>query len=134
MSRARIRITKDEEEWEQHGWTSVPNQMLRDPALSIGARWAFAWMATHRPNWYSTASAVAEAGSIGINKAEGFVAELETAGYLTRIYTRAPGKGWIIGVEYRLHPVPVAEELRTNSKRGPQQPVGPTLEVVADVD
>jgi hypothetical protein len=133
MSRARIRITKDQDEWDLHGWSSVPNQLLRDDSLSVGARWAFAWMASHRPDFYITAADVAKAGAVGINKAEGFVKELETAGYVSRFYTRDPKKGWITGVEYRLHPMPLPAEQRTNGKRGPRAADdAPRLEVVSD--
>lgn len=119
-ARSRIEIRKDKLAWKHDGWTSVPNRVLRNNALSPSARWAFAWLVSHDDDFMITAADIAEAGGIGIHAAEDLVYELEAAGYLLREFTRN-ADGRISGVVYTLVHKPVSEKLRTVRPRKPRK-------------
>lgn len=121
-ARRGIRVRKDADAWNAHGWTSIPNRIL-DSATVLGAEpvAAFCWMARHREDFEFTAEAVARAFGAGIKKAEGWLYTLESEGWLTR-HTIRNTKGWIEGIDYVLHPIPVPEEQRTNRAKKDRKP------------
>lgn len=107
-----IYIRKDPS-WDEHGWTSVPNAVLRDSSLSWEARGAFAWMASHRTTFSLRSEDLAEAGPKGRNHAREMLRELEERGWLTRHKERNPDTGRHELTIYNLHPVQVPEAERT---------------------
>jgi hypothetical protein len=112
----RIRIDKDDAEFAEHGWFSMPRKVIRDTSMSIGARWAYGWMVANETGFQITADDIADAGGIGIHAAEDLVYEIEAAGYLLRTYTRN-GRGHIDGIDYKLKALPVPEKDRTARPR-----------------
>jgi hypothetical protein len=116
----RIRIDKDDAEFAEDGWFSVPRKAIRDPVMSPAARWAYAWMLANETGFYTTAEDIAQAGGIGIHAAEDLIYEVEAAGYLLRTYTRN-GRGHIDGIDYKLKALPVPEAQRTAKPRKPRK-------------
>lgn len=107
-----IFIRKDPS-WDEHGWTSVPNAVLRDASLSWEARGAFAWMASHRLTFSLRSEDIAEAGPKGRNHARDMLRELEEHGWLTRYKERDSDTGRHELTIYNLHPIQVPKAQRT---------------------
>lgn len=112
MSGRNIRIRKDDS-WTEHGWTAVPNSILRDATISWDARAAFAWLASHSMEFALSADSLAEAGPKGRNHARDMLRELERHGWLTRHKARNPENGRYDDYVYHLHPVQVPDAERT---------------------
>jgi hypothetical protein len=112
-SRPGIYISKSSG-WDDHGWTSVPNMLLRDRAISWEAKGAFGWIASHREMIFRLkGDDLADAGPKGRDHARKMRRELEAAGWLSRAKHRNPDTGrWDI-VVWTLHPLPVPAEQRT---------------------
>lgn len=112
MSTPTIRVEKADE-WDQEGWTSVPNALIRDTELDPDGKWAYSWCASHSKEFIFRADDLAAAGPKGRNHARESIRKCEKAGWMTRRKEHDPATGRITGTVYRLHPRPVAAELRT---------------------
>lgn len=112
MTAAGIYVEKDDS-WNDHGWTSIPNAVIRHPHLSPDAKWAFSWFASHTETYRIKADDLAEGGNKGRNHARNCIRELEEHGWLTRHKIRNEETGRYDVIKYKLHPAPVAEDQRT---------------------
>ena len=101
------------DDWRQHGWTSIPNAVIRSETLTPDAKWAFSWLASHTENFKFKADDLAAAGPKGRNHARESLRELEEHGWLTRHKVHDPETKRIDGMEYHLHAIPVPVEDRT---------------------
>lgn len=110
--RAGIYVRKDPS-WQEHAWTSVPNRLVRDKAISWESRGAFAWLASHDQAFALRSEDLAAAGPKGRNHARDMLRELERHGWLTREKVRNPRTGRYDVHLYNLHPEPVPMERRT---------------------
>lgn len=107
----RAFVEKDAAEWEQDGWTSCPNSILRHPELPWELRAVWAWLASHTSTFEITAEKLRQAGPKGRDWAYNAIKELERWGLLTRHHEIVEGGQPII--RYKLHHRPVAEDQRT---------------------
>lgn len=65
-------------------YTKVPNSVLDDSKVSIGARFVMVWLLRHQDGWETSAARMATALGINRRTGERHLVELETAGYLKR--------------------------------------------------
>lgn len=99
--------------WDENGWTSVPNQLLRDKTLSWDCKGAAGWIASHRETFRMTGEDLASAGPKGRDHARKMLRELEERGWLTRERLRNPESGRFDIHVWTIHPAPVPVEERT---------------------
>lgn len=104
------------EGWGESAWTSSPNRLLRDPAISWEAKGAFGWIASHREmNYRLNGDALADAGPKGRDHARKMLRELEMHGWLTRVKHHNPETGRFDIVVWTVHPEPVPLKARTSN-------------------
>ena len=70
------------------GYTHIPNHWTRDPGLSWKAKGLLAYIAGHSVNYELTVAQIIAEGTDGKDSVLAGIAELVTAGYLTRVRTR----------------------------------------------
>lgn len=68
----------------QGGYTVLPNQILRDEALTLQAKGLFCMMASFPENWDFTVKGLATVAGCGREKISAALKNLEDAGYLLR--------------------------------------------------
>jgi len=75
-----------------HGWTSIPNAALEDPALSWRATGLLAYLLSRPPGWETDSVRLASSrpGAEGRDAVRSALAELEAARYLHRVKVRRP--------------------------------------------
>jgi hypothetical protein len=84
-------IVRAEHSFDNH-FTQVPNAWLRDKRLSLKAIGLLAQLMSHAVGWNVSIRSLAEANDCGLDAIRTAVAELEQAGYLSRVQTREAGK------------------------------------------
>lgn len=94
-----FRVPKDKD------FTVLKNYVLKDEALTIGARGLFCIMLSLPEKWNYSLRGLSDITKDGVSKIRSAVHELEQYGYLIRRQTRNE-KGWITGVEYIIFEVP----------------------------
>jgi hypothetical protein len=93
-------------------FTTLPNSLLQDKALSFRARGLLAMMLSMPDNWQTYHSWITEQGQEGEEALRTAVRELEAAGYVTREQLREHGK--VCGFLWKWHtsPIPVGERTK----------------------
>jgi hypothetical protein len=82
-------------------FTQVPNDWLRDPNLSLGAKGLIAQLLSHAPGWEVSQDSLARANRIGKHAIRRFIGELVDGGYLNRSTDRTRlDKGYLGGYVY----------------------------------
>lgn len=76
-------IVKDSS-WEEGAWTQVPNDIVRDRALSLEAKGLILYLASHSVNYEIHLETLRLQVGVGRDKLQRVLKELETAGYLKR--------------------------------------------------
>jgi len=84
-------IVRAEHSFDNH-YTQVPNAWLRDKRLSLKAIGLLAQLMSHSVGWNVSIRSLAEANGCGLDSIRTAVAELEAAGYLSRVQARDAGK------------------------------------------
>lgn len=111
-SPVRSYVRKDPAEWQNDGWTSCPNRILRDRDLPWELRGVWCWLASHTEAFEITGEVLWNAGPAGRDKSYGFLRALEERGLLTRHHEFDPTTGRPV-IRYDLHHRPVPDEQRT---------------------
>jgi hypothetical protein len=107
-----IYVVKDSD-WDRHGWTSVPNALLRDTSIPWDCKGAFAWMSSHSKEFTLKADDLADAGPKGRNHARDMIRTLEQHGWMSREKVRNPETGRYDVHLYKLHATPIPVSART---------------------
>jgi hypothetical protein len=99
----------------QHGFTQVPNFILRNPDLSIGAKTTYALFLSYA--WYNNCcfpgqATLAEAIGMSVPSVSAFIKELEAAG-LIEIERRGLGKTNLYTINFIVKPVNKAPKGKT---------------------
>src|ERR1039457_1112509 len=88
----------------QHGFTQVPNFILKDPNLSVGAKVAYAMFlsyAWHNDSCFPGQDRLAEDMGMSRSRVTEFVGELERAGLVT-IERRGQGKTNLYTIHFQV--------------------------------
>jgi len=80
-------------------YTALPNAVLTDERISIGARWCLAYLLSKPHDWQVQTADIQRVGGVGREKAQQMVRELIEAGWIKRISLRTGG-GTFEGYEY----------------------------------
>ncbi len=82
-------------------FTQIPNDWLRDPEISLGAKGLLAQLLSHTPGWRISQENLAHANGVGRDAIRTLINELLNAGYLTRSEDRERNeKGYLGGYTY----------------------------------
>ncbi len=91
----------------QNGFTQVPNFILRDPNLSVGAKVAYAMFlsyAWHNDSCFPGQDRLAEDMGMSRSRVTEFVGELEQAGLIS-IQRRGQGKTNLYTIHFQVKPI-----------------------------
>ena len=91
----------------QNGFTQVPNFILRDPTLSVGAKVAYAMFlsyAWHNDSCFPGQDRLAEDMGMSRARVTQLIAELEQAGMVT-IQRRGQGKTNLYTIHFQVKPI-----------------------------
>jgi hypothetical protein len=69
---------------KRKGYTRVPNALITDTRLSVGARLLYCYIASRPPGWKFKAEVIYQILGVCHSTAKGYVNELEALGYITR--------------------------------------------------
>jgi biotin operon repressor len=82
-------------------FTQIPNDWLRDPKISLGAKGLLAQLLSHTPGWRISQENLAYANGVGRDAIRTLINELLNAGYLVRSEDRERNeKGYLGGYTY----------------------------------
>jgi len=82
-------------------FTQIPNDWLRDPKISLGAKGLLAQLLSHTPGWRISQENLAHANGVGRDAIRTLINELLNAGYLVRSEDRERNeKGYLGGYTY----------------------------------
>jgi biotin operon repressor len=82
-------------------FTQIPNDWLRDPRISLGAKGLLAQLLSHAPGWRISQENLAFANGVGRDAIRTLINELLEAGYLMRSEDRERNeKGYLGGYTY----------------------------------
>jgi biotin operon repressor len=82
-------------------FTQIPNDWLRDPKISLGAKGLLAQLLSHAPGWRISQENLAHANGVGRDAIRTLINELLDAGYLLRSEDRERNeKGYLGGYTY----------------------------------
>lgn len=70
--------------WDDEGWTRVPNEIVRDRALSLDAKGLILFLASHSTSYRIDLNSLRIQVGVGREKLRKLLRELESAGYLER--------------------------------------------------
>lgn len=95
-------------------FTTIPNEWLRDPRLTLKARGLLALILSHRVGWRVTVASLARTNPEGKDAINAAIRELEDNGYMQRRITHDAG-GKFSGVDYILTSAPFTENPHTGA-------------------
>lgn len=92
-------------------YTQVSNTLLRDRRISPKAKGVAAWLLSHSTEYRFTTDAIAEHLGVGVDQIKSAIRELESHGYLERVFLREPVTARVTGMEYLLddNPTPAVQ-------------------------
>jgi hypothetical protein len=95
MNERSQRIFPSSKEGTEARYARIDNFLLRDERLSLGARGLAGYLLSQPPEWQFSAARLAAQGQGGVHVLEGYIRELERAGYVQRHKQRDPATGEI---------------------------------------
>lgn len=114
-------------DWNAHGWTPLPNALIRNPTIGSVAVRIYAWLASHTGTFHFRADDVSAAIPESRDKIRAGFRELEAAGWLTRTRLH-DARGRLTVTHYQLHAMPIPEE----NRRSAPAPARPALGATSD--
>ena len=93
---------------EDH-YSLIPNDLARDPAISLQAKGLYLYLRSHREGWSMSTERIGEALGITRKTVSKYVQELEQAGYLLREQSR-PDSGEFGAMEYLILSAPLGKK------------------------